>query len=99
MSVMGVSAKAFGLRHPKLLGALAALFTLVADQGVKLYFLYRLGFAAMQPGEAIRVGPFFNLVMVWNRGVSFGLFPADSDAGRSGRCDPCPYYDYSGIVN
>lgn len=24
--------------------------------------------------------PFFNIVMVWNRGVSFGMLPADGDA-------------------
>ncbi len=26
--------------------------------------------------------PFFNLSMVWNRGISFGLFPAGSETGR-----------------
>jgi len=31
---------------------------------------------------AIEITPFFNLVMVWNRGVSFGLF---NDGGEFGR--------------
>ena len=32
----------------------------------------------MGPGQSIPVLPFFNLVMVWNPGVSYGLFPASS---------------------
>ena len=36
---------------------------------------------AMKPGDAIPVLPFFNLVMVWNRGVSYGLFQAESRLG------------------
>src|SRR5690606_38456988 len=31
---------------------------------------------------AVEVAPFFDLVLVWNRGVSYGLFQQDSDAGR-----------------
>jgi len=30
----------------------------------------------------IEVAPFLDLVMVWNRGVSYGLFQQDSDTGR-----------------
>ena len=29
----------------------------------------------MGPGAAVPVLPFFNLVMVWNPGISYGLFP------------------------
>jgi signal peptidase II len=29
------------------------------------------------PAGGLRLTPFFNLVMAWNRGVSFGLFDAD----------------------
>lgn len=32
--------------------------------------------------DPITVTSFFNLVMVWNRGVSFGLFQQGDDAGR-----------------
>lgn len=32
--------------------------------------------------DPITVTGFFNLVMVWNRGVSFGLFQQGDDAGR-----------------
>lgn len=30
----------------------------------------------------VEVLPFFNLAMVWNRGISFGLMAADGDLGR-----------------
>jgi signal peptidase II len=70
------------LGNPLTLGIAVAVFAFVLDQMVKGLFLYGFGFAGMGAGEAIRVGPFFNLVMVWNKGVSFGLFPADSAAGR-----------------
>jgi signal peptidase II len=33
-------------------------------------------------GAAVRLTPFFDLVMAWNPGISYSLFRADSDAGR-----------------
>ena len=53
--------------------ALAAA-VVVLDQVSKWWILA----VVMQPPKAIRVAPFFNLVMGWNRGVSFGLFNSDS---------------------
>jgi signal peptidase II len=35
--------------------------------------------AARQP---VRVTPFFDLVLAWNRGISYGWFAQESDAGR-----------------
>ena len=35
-------------------------------------------------GRILVLPPFFNLSMVWNRGVSFGLLRADADVGRWG---------------
>jgi signal peptidase II len=67
---------------PRELGIVAAACALIADQGSKLFLLYRAGFAHMAPGSAIPVLPFFNLVMVWNPGVSYGLFPAQSVWGK-----------------
>ena len=64
------------------IGAIAAGLALIADQGSKLFLLYGAGFAHMAPNTAIPVLPFFNLVMVWNPGVSYGLFPAQSAWGR-----------------
>ena len=57
-------------------GLIAAALALVADQGSKLFMLYGAGFAHMQAGMDVPVLPFFNLVMVWNPGISYGLFPA-----------------------
>ena len=66
---------------PREVGFIAAALALVADQAVKLYMLYGAGFAQMPPGESVPVLPFFNLVMVWNPGVSYGLFPASGRLG------------------
>ena len=59
-------------------GLVAAVLALVADQGSKLALLYGAGFAHLPPGSSIPVLPFLNLVMVWNPGISYGLFPAHS---------------------
>lgn len=61
---------------PRQWGLAAALAALVLDQGIKLLMLYPLHFKDMVAGENVPVLPFFNLVMVWNPGVSYGLFPA-----------------------
>jgi signal peptidase II len=66
---------------PREIGLIAAAFALVADQGSKLFMLHALGFAQMPPGENVPVLPFFNLVMVWNPGISYGLFPASGRLG------------------
>lgn len=68
---------------PRDWGIVAAAIALVLDQGTKLLMLYGLGFADMGPGDNIGVLPFFNLVMVWNPGVSYGLFPASSPMGSA----------------
>jgi signal peptidase II len=60
------------------LGLLFALGIFVADQISKFYFLDLM----QQNPTGIVVTPFFNLVMVWNTGVSFGMFSEDS-ASRS----------------
>lgn len=57
-------------------GFVTALIALILDQGSKLSLLHLFGFNQFRSGEAISVFPFFNLVMVWNPGVSYGLFPA-----------------------
>ena len=66
-------------------GLAAAAIALLLDQASKLILLYGYHFKAL--GEAyekaqgqyvVRVLPFFNLVMTWNPGVSYGLFPAHS---------------------
>jgi signal peptidase II len=68
---------------PRDWGFVAAAIALILDQSSKLLMLYGLGFSGMGPGENIAVLPFFNLVMVWNPGVSYGLFPASSPEGSA----------------
>lgn len=67
--------------QPREVGLIAAAVALVADQGSKLFMLFGAGFAHMTPGMAVPVLPFFNLVMVWNPGISYGLFPASGRIG------------------
>lgn len=56
--------------------ALSAI-TLILDQLSKWVILAHV----MDPPRVIEVTGFFNLVMVWNQGVSFGLFSNESPYG------------------
>jgi signal peptidase II len=56
---------------------LAAGFAL--DQATKLWILHGTDLAA---GGSIPVGPFLDIVLTWNRGISYGLFQQDGDLGR-----------------
>jgi signal peptidase II len=66
---------------PRDWGFITAMIALILDQGSKLLLLHAFGFNQMRGGDAVPVLPFFNLVMVWNPGVSYGLFPARGLAG------------------
>jgi signal peptidase II len=68
---------------PREWGLVAAALALAADQAAKFGLLYGAGFLHMGAGQAIPVLPFFNLVMVWNPGVSYGLFAASSAWGTA----------------
>ena len=56
-------------------GILSALATLVADQASKLWLLN--GFELARKG-VVKVTPFFDLVLAWNIGISFGWLQNDS---------------------
>ena len=56
-----------------------ALTTVFVDQVSKAWILFGLQLPVM--GSVDILGP-FRLTMVWNRGVSFGLFRADADLMR-----------------
>ena len=49
-----------------------------ADQASKAYVLYELGFIECPVCSPIELTSFFDLTMVWNKGISYGLLPADS---------------------
>lgn len=69
--------------NPRDLGLACAAGALAVDQGSKLLLLYGLHFIEMGPGDRIPVLPFFDLVMVWNPGISYGLLPAHGAAGTA----------------
>jgi signal peptidase II len=56
------------------IGLLAAGTILILDQLTKWFFRN----VVLDGTRFIEITPFFNLVEVWNRGVSFGLFASDS---------------------
>ncbi len=60
------------------LGLAVAAVILVADQATKHYFYDLLVIGGVR---YIEVLPFFNLVTVWNYGVSFGMMTNDSQLG------------------
>lgn len=62
-------------------GLVSAAIAMFLDQATKILLLYVFGFRTMLPGESVQVLPFFNLVMTWNLGVSYGLFPATGPLG------------------
>ena len=63
------------------LGLGIAVLTVLADQANKAWMLYVYGIGAKSP---VVLTPFFDLVLVWNRGISYGLLPQDSALGRWG---------------
>jgi signal peptidase II len=60
------------------LGLAVAAIALVLDQATKFFFHDLL---VVGGPRAIEVLPFFNLVTVWNYGISFGLFNTGSASG------------------
>jgi len=60
-------------------GILAALAVIAIDQATKLWLL-RV-FDIVHNG-AMKVTPFFDLVLVWNTGISYGWFQSESATGQ-----------------
>ncbi|MBS7702239.1 signal peptidase II [Chelatococcus asaccharovorans] len=63
---------------PARLGAVLSILTFVVDQATKLWLYYVVDIGARPP---IAVTPFFDLMLVWNRGVSYGLFQQEGPVG------------------
>jgi signal peptidase II len=61
------------------LGLAVGLATAVIDQASKLWLIYVFDIAARIP---VRITPFLDLVLVWNKGISYGLFQQESELGR-----------------
>ncbi len=61
------------------LGLLVAVVLLAADQVSKLALIYGTHLRLTYPWPVL---PFLDITVVWNRGISYGLFQQDGDAGR-----------------
>jgi signal peptidase II len=68
-----------GLTRPLRAGVVAAIMVLALDQASKywLLFVFDIGHRG-----AVRLTPFFDLVLAWNVGISFGWFQNDSPAAQ-----------------
>ena len=64
---------------PARFGLVVAALTLALDQASKLYLLF---VAVLPIREPIVLAPFLELIVVWNRGISYGLFQQGSEIGR-----------------
>ena len=64
----------------QLAGLLLAIAMLALDQGHKLWML---GAHGPEPGHRFDLGPFLEVVMAWNPGISYSLFSATTDTGRN----------------
>lgn len=61
-------------------GVIAAVLALILDQTSKLWLLYVFDIGRR---GAARVTPFFDLVLAWNTGISYGWFQTDSPVGAT----------------
>ncbi|MEW5423088.1 signal peptidase II [Amorphus sp. 3PC139-8] len=61
------------------IGYSVAGLVLILDQAVKLWLLYGVDLGRTGP---IPVTSFFDLVLVWNEGISYGLFQQETELGR-----------------
>jgi signal peptidase II len=61
------------------LGLVVAAATAAIDQASKLWLLYVFDIGARVP---VRLTPFLDLVLVWNKGISYGLFQQEGLLGQ-----------------
>lgn len=61
------------------LGLTVALLLLAADQASKLWLIFGTNLRLTWPWE---ITPFLDFTVVWNRGISYGLFQQETDTGR-----------------
>ncbi len=61
------------------LGLVIAIFTFGLDQAHKWWLLAIYGIASKQPVELV---PGFDLILVWNYGISYGWFASHAESAR-----------------
>ena len=67
------------MRGPGRFGIVVAVAVLIADQATKFIVLQIMN---LSPGVAIPLTSFLDLSLTYNRGISYGWWPQDSDLGR-----------------
>lgn len=78
--VPSMEASYSGLRgRPLVLGLLVAVGVVVLDQAIKLWLLFIYYLELRTP---VHITPFLDLVVVWNTGISYGLFPQSGGLGQ-----------------
>ena len=60
-------------------GLVIAAITMIIDQALKWWILEIF---QLESRGTVKVTPFLDLVMVWNRGISYGMFQQDGTTGR-----------------
>jgi len=60
-------------------GVVVAIIVCAIDQASKLWLLNAFDLADR---GIVHITPFLDFVLTWNTGISYGLFPQDSDLGR-----------------
>jgi len=63
------------------LGLSVAAIVVLLDQANKAWMLYVYDIGAR---GTVTLTPFFDLVLVWNQGISYGLLPQEGALGRLG---------------
>ena len=61
-------------------GVIAAVLSLILDQASKLWLLYVFDIGRR---GSVAVTPFFDLVLAWNTGISYGWFAETGPAGQA----------------
>jgi signal peptidase II len=61
------------------LGLITAAVTALLDQALKLWLLFAFD---LQSRGVVRLTPFLDLVLIWNKGISYGLFQQDGPLGQ-----------------
>ena len=61
------------------LGLTVGLTTAAIDQATKLWLIYVFDIRARVP---VRITPFLDLVLIWNKGISYGLFQQEGALGQ-----------------
>ena len=60
-------------------GIATAILAAAADQAIKLWLLFIFDLGQRSP---VSLGPFIDFVLVWNTGISYGLFPQEGPLGQ-----------------